>query len=207
MPPYEENPEFGPKTWAAHQLGIDTDQLKPLLQPANDPSPTHSVNASWVIRTNTSGKPRTEDVLKLASSRQSKIYDPCGSSGFVKNADTAFFVPTTDPALGAQRELSAGNGLNAAIAGYGKPLPAGSKITGWWGISEKNATLLVARGGLIIGVTHGSISQVGKAIDVAYVDPFTKRRAFVYIPLSNEIRNQMQGLVPKMNQSGRYYWL
>lgn len=207
MPPYEENPEFGPKTWAAKHLGIDTEQLKPMLQPAGDQTRNQEVNPTWIIRTNSQGKPRTEDVFKLASSRLNKIYDACGSDGFAKNADTAFFVPTADPALGAQLELSAGNGLQAALTGYGKALPPGAKITGWWGISDKNAKLLVQRKGLIVGVTSGSLSQVGRAIDLAHVDPFTKRRAFVYMPLDNETRDQMQGYVPGMNQSGRYYWL
>lgn len=206
MSPYEETPEFAPKTWAATTLGIETDQLKPLLQPAGDATRNQEVNPTWLIHTNANGKPSTADVFKLVAARQSKIYEACGPDGFANNLETAFFVPTTDPALGARLELSPGNGLQAALNGYARPLPAGTKITGWWGISEKNAKLLVSRQALIVGVTHGSISQVGRVLDLAYTDPFTKRRTFVYMPLDNKIRDQMQGHVPGMNQTGRYYW-
>ncbi|WP_411732990.1 hypothetical protein [Paeniglutamicibacter sp.] len=207
MPPFEENPEFAPKTWGADKLRIDTDQFKLFLQPVEGDARDQETDPSWLIRTNAKGKPSTADVLQLVASRENRIYDACGTDGFAKNADTAFFVPTTDPKLGAQLELSPTNGLQAALTGYGKPLPKGAKITGWWGISEKNADILVARKGLVVGVTYGSISQVGRVLDIAYVDPFTKRRAFVYLPLGNEIRDAMQGYVPGMNQSGRYYWL
>lgn len=164
------------------------------------------LNQAHLLGFNENGKVDLQDVLKL--SKVSKLYEPCGADGFKENADTGFFVPTSDPDLGLSMMLSMGNGYEQAEAALGRVPAAGEGITGWWSISQKNADLLVAREGLIVSITAGWVSEVARVIELACVDQITQRKAFLVRNLGREIRDAMQGrLSSPINQTGRYYWL
>lgn len=195
----ESNIEYVAKAAAARVLNTPVEKID-LLEKAG------------LITFNEKGKVRYQEVLNL--SQTTKIYDPCGADGFKKNANTAFFVPTSDPDLGLSMMLSPNNGYDQAEKALGRA-PRKNKngdpiegITGWWSISLPNANLLVEREGLIVSITAGWVSEVARVVELACVDLITQRKAFLVEKLGEEVRDSMQGrLSAPINQTGRYYWI
>lgn len=176
----------------------------------NDANRTQDVDkliAARELGTDQQGRVLLGDVEALLHQAAASTYAPCSVGEFQSSDETAFFVPTSDPSLGAHLAISASNGRKQALRGYGKPLLKGTDVTGWWSISRANAELLIERRGLVIGVTSTFVTEAGRAVDIAHTQTIGQRRALVFEPLPIDELKALRGRVPKMNPSGRYYWI
>lgn len=174
---------------------------------ANRTEDVDKLLAAGMLGADQQGRIPLRDVEALLRAAAAKTYLPCTVEDFRSSDETAFFVPTSDPSLGAQMAISVSNGRNDALRGYGHPLPKGADVTGWWSISRSNAELLIERRGLVIGVTSTFVTEAGRAVDIAHTQTIGQRRALVFEPLSSDELRALRGKVPKMNPSGRYYWI
>lgn len=190
-------PEYISRSAAGRLLGVNQEKVALFIKTDLFPK-------------NQAGKPLYSKVKELAA--VTKTYNACTPDEFFNNQNTAYFVPISNSSKGIHLGLSTenedyryiANGLKAG--GFSLPTEVG--ITDGWSISDKNATALISRQGLMFGITTGFVVEVARVVGLAYLNPLDKTKHFLIQKLSDSERDSLQGrLVDQISQTGRYYWL
>lgn len=148
-----------------------------------------------------------DSIHTIKSIMDNRTYNK-GLAGATRN-NVHLAVPVSNPTLGNSMYLAANNDRQDAIDGLaaqGHPLTSSEDVTGWWAISDKNLTELLAPGTIVLGVVAGITIQAATYTGTHYTDPLTNRRALVVQPLNDRDAAPYMGNLGRMNQGVAYVY-